>query len=53
MKYLVFRLPCLPEDEGRQHYLGTFATKEEAEAFVQSEVGYFKRGDYRILEDKK
>ena len=57
LAYIVMRYPVLMEDEGRHHFISPFDTREEAQAWIDSQKGeYFKPGDYYIAEpsnDKK
>jgi hypothetical protein len=55
--YMVFRLPCLQEDEGREFHEGTFETKRAAKDFIERATdhdrGYFKQSDYEIRESER
>ena len=50
--YMVIRKAVLPEDEGREHYLGKFHTKQGAKNRIKGECddGYFSPGDFDIVE---
>ena len=52
-KYIVMRMPCLMEDEGRSFYIGSANTKEEAEKIIECETadGYFTKNNYKIYEE--
>lgn len=54
-KYLVIREACLMEDEGKDHHIGVYNTREEAEAKVAEWIsdGYFKQSDMKIVELNK
>lgn len=49
MSYLLFRFPVLMEDEGRTHFIGARETKEEIEELLETQIGYFHRGDFEII----
>lgn len=53
--YYVVRPPCLMEDEGRTEMCGSFPTLEAARKAIdelsENDTGYFKRSDYKILQD--
>lgn len=55
--FVVFREACLQEDEGKRFYVGSAATRKDAELVVEREVreskGYFSKNDYSIFEGPK
>jgi hypothetical protein len=54
--YVVMRLSCLQEDEGRSFVVAVVNTREEAVEVIESRIamdGYFSRGDYIILKEDK
>lgn len=54
MAYAVLRKANLMEDQGREQYIGSRETREEAEELIEDQVkrsqGYFSRSDYYIAE---
>jgi hypothetical protein len=44
--FVLFRAPCMMEDEGRHFHYGTFETREEMEKAVQKELGYFSSSNF-------
>lgn len=51
--YLVLRMPCVPEDEGRGQWCDRFANIEDAREWIRREAApgeYFKAGDYAIFQ---
>ncbi len=49
-RFVVMRLPCLPEDEGRSFVEGHVDSMEEGEELIKklTKDGYFSRGNFRI-----
>lgn len=54
MKFIVIRMHCLMEDEGQDHIVGSYDTREAAQAKVEEwtdhGTGYFKYADMKIVE---
>jgi len=52
--YQLVRLPCVPEDEGREDSYGTFTSREQAEFRLAEAVemtgGYWNASDFVIRE---
>ena len=53
LMYAVLLLPQFQEDEGRSQLMGTYKTKEDAEArvnqLVESSNGYYRKSSFSIL----
>lgn len=52
--FVVMRSPSMMEDEGRFEHMGTYYSREEAEAridrIVTESKGYFSRGSFKVFE---
>ncbi len=48
--FMVFRSPCLMEDEGRHFYIKTYDTEEAAKKWIIAQKGeYFDPGAYYVI----
>ncbi len=48
-QYAVIRRDCLMEDEGRQEFIRSYSSKEEAQDWIKAQKDeYFKPQDYYI-----
>lgn len=49
-EYIIVRLPCLPEDEGRTFFIKSVASEQEGKDWIAQQEGeYFGPGDYRVM----
>lgn len=47
--FIVVRPPLLPEDEGHTRFIGSFPTREAAQAWIDAQEGkYFGPRDYEV-----